>query len=146
MVWVFTSRVLFEWMAQRFQGCSCLLSVFHLKSGAHNVCTAFSELDISAMATGSVGGRVKRALLSVTSKLVYFVRRVYFFRLALVGLEVSTLVSTSGRNVITIRCTRQCTRCPFAWMFVPHIISCKRPPHALQVNEALCEKNTRHYE
>ena len=25
-------------------------------------------------------------------------------------------------------------------MFVPHILSCKRPPHALQVNEALCKK------
>ena len=31
------------------------------------------------MATGSVEARVKRALLSVTSKLVYFVRRAHFF-------------------------------------------------------------------
>ena len=66
-------------MAQTFQGCSCLLPVFHLESGAHNGCTACTVLDISAMATGSDGGRVKRALLSVTSKLVYFVRRVCFF-------------------------------------------------------------------
>ena len=39
----------------------------------------FYSARFSAMATGNVGGRVKRALLSVTSKLVYFVRRVYFF-------------------------------------------------------------------
>ena len=50
------------------------------------MCTAFSELDISAMATGSDGGRVKRALLSVTSKLVYFVRRVCFFSFGSGGL------------------------------------------------------------
>ena len=66
-------------MAQTFQGYSCLLSVFRLELTAHNGCTSFSVLDISAMATGSVGGRVKRTLLSVTSKLVYFVRRAYFF-------------------------------------------------------------------
>ena len=36
-------------------------------------------LDISAIATGNVEARVKRALLSVTSKLVYFVRRAYCF-------------------------------------------------------------------
>ena len=53
--------------------------MFHLEPEAHNGCAAFSVLDISAMATGSVEARVKRALLSVTSKLVYFVRRVCFF-------------------------------------------------------------------
>ena len=70
---------MYKRQAQTFQSCSCLLSVFHLELRAHNGCTASIVLDISAMATGSVGGRVKRALLSVTSKLVYFVRRVYFF-------------------------------------------------------------------
>ena len=43
-------------------------------------------LDISAIATGNVEARVKRALLSVTSKLVYFVRRVCFFSFGSGGL------------------------------------------------------------
>ena len=73
-------------MAHTFQDCSCLLSVFHLEPESHNGCTACTVLDISAMATGSDGGRVKRALLSVTGKLVYFVRRVCFFSFGSGGL------------------------------------------------------------
>ena len=66
-------------MAQTFQGFSCLISVFHLELGAHNGCAVSTMLDISAMAIGSVEARVSRALLSVTGKLVYFVRRSCFF-------------------------------------------------------------------
>ena len=66
-------------MAQTFQGFSCLISVFHLELGAHNGCAVSTMLDISAMAIGSDEARVSRALLSVTGKLVYFVRRSCFF-------------------------------------------------------------------
>ena len=73
--------------------------MFRLELTAHNECTSFSVLDISAMATGSDGGRVKRALLSVTSKLVYFVRRVCFFSFGSGGLG-----SKHGSEYIGAQC------------------------------------------
>jgi len=33
---------------------------------------------------------------------------------------------------------RQWTRCRFAWMFVPHILSCKPPSRTLRLSAALC--------
>ena len=97
-------------------------------------------LDISAIATGNVEARVKRALLSVTSKLVYFVRRAYFF-----SVGSSRLGSKHVGEYIGAQCYNNSLHSTVHTVSVcmnvraSHFIM-QTTPHALQVNEALCEK------